>query len=381
MRIFFSLIVICSMTFGTAFAKTKAEDLKQTQKKLSQIKKIKNTTQKNTTTIKKEILSIKKSSRDLAKRTQEYDSQLLLLKENIDALSSQTSKIKKQLNIATRDLMGIISTMQRVSKNPENALLLYPGTPAEAIKSTALLKSILPQINNKRVFIEKNLKDLEIINQDLLGKKKTFQKKSIELSKVQGDLQKKLNKKTILQRKIIKKSKALKNKEKKLLAKIKTIKNFLERIKIEENARKKQIRKTKPKNIKRFPARGKIRVPAIGRLIKAFNQRNESGKRNTGITIKTRSNSNVVTPFDGYVSYAGHFGNLGKVVIISHEGGYNSVLVGLNSTYVNTGVWVLTGEPIGKMGKIKNTLHIEIRYGQKPLNPLRWMNKHKFKGK
>ena len=381
MRIFFSLIVICSMIFGTALAKTKVEDLKQTQKQLTEMKKIKDITQKNTDSIKKEILSLKKSSRDLAKRAQEYDRQLLLLKESMDSLSLRTSKIKKQLGNATRDLMGIISTMQRVSKNPENALLLHPGTPAEAIKSTALLKSILPLINKKRLFIEKNLNDLEIINENLLGKTKTFQRKSQELNKVQDTLQEKLTRKTILQSKTIKKSKALKDKEAKLLTKIKTIKNFLERLKREENERKQQIRKTRPKYLKSFPVRGKIRVPVVGRIIKGFNQPNESGKLNTGITVRTRSNSNVVTPFDGYVSYAGHFSNLGKVVIISHEGGYNSVLVGLKSTYVNTGVWVLTGEPIGKMGKTKNTLHIEIRYGQKPLNPLRWISKKKIKGK
>ena len=380
MRKIIPFIFLCVFLSNTSWAKTNTDTLKKTELELLKIKQENVEAKKVAKALKQEIVSIKKSTYTLVKRTQEYEEQLLLLKDNIDALNTKLTQTKKKLNNATADLAGIISAMQRVSKNPENALLLYPGTPEQAIKSTALLKSILPQINNKKLFIQKNLAELELISNDLLSQEKLYQSKSAKLNIAQKDLEVKLKRKKILQSKTLKKSKNLQNTAKNLTSKIKTIKKFLSKIAKEEKRQKSEIHLTKPATIKRFPTNGKIQTPVVGRITKHFNRRYESGKKNTGITISTRKNANVFAPFDGYVSYAGHFGTLGKVIIISHEGGYNSVLIGLKENYINTGVWVLTGEPLGKMGVLKNHLHIEIRYGQKPLNPLRWLQKSKIKG-
>ena len=50
-------------------------------------------------------------------------------------------------------------------------------------------------------------------------------------------------------------------------------------------------------------------------------------------------------------------------------------MIGFDKVYVDKGSWLLTGEPIGQMPKTNPKLHFEIRYGTKPLNPLRWINK------
>ncbi len=378
MRVLLSILCIIFSLLSNAYADTNTADLSKTKAELNKVKQEKLKNIKNATAIINEINAIRLNSKKLAHKTQAYEKQLLLLGDNINALHSRIEKTELKLKIATTELSGIISAMQRVSKNPENSLLLYPGTPSNAIKSTALLKSLLPQINNKKEFIVTNLKELENINKDLIGNKKAYQQEQTSLQKTQSELDKNLHLKKKLQQITITKSENLQYKEKKLTKKIKTIQKFISRIQADEKARKKNISRTKPQSIKRFPTRGVIVTPAVGKVVKKFNHLYESEKPSTGITVQTREKAIVVTPFDGYISYAGHFGALGKVIVISHEGGYNTVLAGLNSTYVETGMWILSGEPLGQMGKINNKLHIEIRYGQKPLNPLRWIKDNKL---
>ena len=92
-----------------------------------------------------------------------------------------------------------------------------------------------------------------------------------------------------------------------------------------------------------------------------------------------------MSPADGWVLYKGPYLNYGQIVILNPGDGYSILLAGLETIDVEIGQFVLLGEPIGNMGlrtigravttaagASRPTLYVEIRQGDKPLDPAPW---------
>lgn len=133
---------------------------------------------------------------------------------------------------------------------------------------------------------------------------------------------------------------------------------------------------------------GQLAKPVSGRTITAFGDDDGLGQRAQGDTIETSPNAIVTAPADGKVLYAGPFRAYGNLLIIDAGEEYHLVLAGMDRIDVAQGQFVLEGEPVGAMGRIrlasvtaaatKNdnpTLYIEFRKNSKPINPSPWWEK------
>jgi len=118
-------------------------------------------------------------------------------------------------------------------------------------------------------------------------------------------------------------------------------------------------------------ARGRLRPPVSGRLVRPFGHRNELGLTSDGWRIATRPGALVSAPADGRIEFADVFRGYSRVVIIRHQNNYYSVMVGLSSTYVLIGQDVLAGEPIGRMPNRNAELYLEMRRGNRAVDPAR----------
>ena len=374
MRLIFKITAILFLILPTvSFANSKNE-LNQTQSELNKIKSEELKQKKLTKKLNSEINKLRNLTKNIARQNQEYEQQLSKLEKNISELNEAYEDKLLTLRENTQKLSSILISLQRISKNPENSIILYPGSPKKAVQSSVVLQTLLKRVNTIRENIKSDIDKLNVLQNDLSIKKDSFLQKQKKLANNRKKLNKQIGNKRLLQSKTNKKIANLQKESKSLSAKIKNIKQFLAKIEAENKKRKiKRIRK--PESVKNFPVRGKIESPVTGRIIKLFGAKSISGKNETGITIKTQPQASVINPFDGYVAFSGSFKQLGNVIIISHEGGYNSVLIGLDKLYVDKGSWILTGEAIGQMAKIDPKLHFEIRYGTKPKNPLRWVNR------
>ena len=140
------------------------------------------------------------------------------------------------------------------------------------------------------------------------------------------------------------------------------------------------VKLTKPDNVRSFPAtpgQSPLVVPARGRFVYGYGEK-VKGEPSTskGITIETRSASQVVAPYDGKVAYAGPFRGYGEILIIEHGGRYHTLLAGLDRIDAVVGQWVLAGEPVGIMSAIPDSrpqLYLELRRTGQPINPLPWL--------
>jgi len=122
-------------------------------------------------------------------------------------------------------------------------------------------------------------------------------------------------------------------------------------------------------------ARGRLPMPAIGKLATAYGQKTNAGVRAKGISILTRAEAQVITPFDGVVLFSGPFRGYGQLLIIEYGDGYHILLAGMSRIDATTGQSLLAGEPVGVMTNVSSPeLYVELRHNGQPINPLPWLS-------
>ena len=131
--------------------------------------------------------------------------------------------------------------------------------------------------------------------------------------------------------------------------------------------------------------KAKLALPVSGVIERAFGAKAARGVRNNGLVVAARPNALVRAPTDGWVLYVGPFRSYGEIVILNVGADYRMVLAGLDSADVALGQFVLAGEPIGRLGKVKlasaasidvastrPTLYVELREGERRIDPGEW---------
>lgn len=118
-------------------------------------------------------------------------------------------------------------------------------------------------------------------------------------------------------------------------------------------------------------SRRKLNLPVRGRIVVRFGEKTALGLTSDGWRIRTRGDVLVTAPADGIVKFADTFRGFGRVVIISHKNGYNTVMTNLGKLDIVPEQEVLAGEPIGRMDADKGEMYMEVRRGNKAVDPAR----------
>lgn len=130
-------------------------------------------------------------------------------------------------------------------------------------------------------------------------------------------------------------------------------------------------------------AKGTLRLPAQGRQMHRFGDKDASGTARKGLSLQTRDEARITAPADGWVVYAGAFRSYGQLLIINAGGGYHILLAGMSRIDVSLGQFVLAGEPIAVMGNSAESgssgddnsrpvLYVEFRKDGRPVDPGPW---------
>lgn len=118
-------------------------------------------------------------------------------------------------------------------------------------------------------------------------------------------------------------------------------------------------------------SRRKLNLPVRGKIVVHFGEKTALGLTADGWRIRTRGDVLVTAPADGIVKFADNFRGFGRVVIMSHKNGYNTVMTNLGLLTVIPEQEVLAGEPVGRMSADKQEMYMEVRRGNKAVDPAR----------
>lgn len=127
--------------------------------------------------------------------------------------------------------------------------------------------------------------------------------------------------------------------------------------------------------------RGQLQPPAPGQIIRVFGPyKDQFGNQlhADGIDLSLAPDTDVTAMYGGRVIFADLMPGYGQLVIIDHGEQYYSLVSGLAALDVKKDEDVSTGDIIGLFGKstglVNPGLHLEIRHGSTPVDPLLWLD-------
>lgn len=112
-------------------------------------------------------------------------------------------------------------------------------------------------------------------------------------------------------------------------------------------------------------------APFVGRKTSDFGSRRY--RYHYGVDVKLLTGDPVASAFEGVVRVAHHDGDYGKVVVVRHNNGLETLYAHLSKFEVQKGDWVEAGDIVGLGGNTGRStgshLHFEARYLGEPINP------------
>ena len=130
------------------------------------------------------------------------------------------------------------------------------------------------------------------------------------------------------------------------------------------------------------PAPGRGKMPTLqwplrnARMSSNYGQR--WGKQHEGIDLAAPIGTEILAAKDGVVLYASNtVKGYGNMVVVSHDGDLLTAYAHAQVLLVQKGDRVRAGQPIARVGQTGHAtaphLHFEVRQGQVPKNPLRFL--------
>lgn len=128
------------------------------------------------------------------------------------------------------------------------------------------------------------------------------------------------------------------------------------------------------------PSETKFHFPYKGKLLSKYGWR--SGRFHAGMDVKLETGDTVVSSFDGRVRIARVMSGYGKMVVVRHNNGLETVYAHLSKIIVNINDEVKAGQPLGLGGRTGRAttshLHFETRYLGEHFNPDRIIDFENF---
>ncbi len=356
--------------------------------------------QAQATQISLELSEVNRKVIQTARQLQNNEEKLSKMEKQLDILTKDLNSAQSDFAEEDKNLIKTLTALQNLALKPTEALLVQPLNPVDIIRSAMILRETIPHLESRANAIRQKLLDIKNKKNRVESQIKEISKQKIVMSEEHKRINALLKQKSSLRNMVeIKSEKAKKNVDKlasqaqdlrDLLAKLekqrleKERKERERRLKEEEERRKLEEKqsdvliKKESKAITNIAsgfekAKGSLPLPARGTIITKYGEQKAKGISAKGITIASRNQAQVISPFDGNVIFSGPFRGYGNMIIIEHGDGYLSLLSGLETLSVELGQMLLAGEPIGQM-PVSGTseLYVEIRKNNQPINPAAW---------
>ncbi|MEN3043869.1 MAG: peptidoglycan DD-metalloendopeptidase family protein [Candidatus Hydrothermales bacterium] len=348
--------------------KTKIDSLNLELKKIREERKILEKEETKTLysleSLSREINVLKEMERSLINERILLEYQVYKLEKLIEESEYELEKTKKLIKdfIVSLYKYGRINPLN-IIKGQGSFLSYYTGILAIKrgieFKEELLEKGnlLLKSLKEKKAIYDQKVKNLLEIEEITIEKKLELENSKKEKEKILALIRKKRKDQEKL--------------ELELVEQVKKFEKLLEKIEKERMAHlKKELPENIPKKTFGWPLKGEI-VSFFGTI---WHPEYKTKIKNNGIDIKGKPGEKVVSAEAGIVVYSDYFMGYGLTVIVDHGDGFFTVYSGLSKVHVSPGRAVSKGEPIGEVGlsifSSHYTLHFEVRYGGKALDPI-----------
>lgn len=343
------ILLTTNATFagGSELAQIQSQ-IRQTEQKNKQLEQRVKTSDRDVADTKKKLVSAADKVSDLQEKRDKIQKNIAELDIRIDALAQEIEKNRVRTSDAVASILFVAQNPSFNSDDMHNYVL-----------SSVLLTSMTDNFDAQIALSTAKINELNAVRQERADEKEKLDKNAKKYSQEKDLLDKLLRKRSAQNEKLKNEQQALQIKLRNLSARAKSISELSAGVGSSEMS-----------SDARFSLR-KLNPPVRGRITVRFGEKTALGLKSDGWRIRTSSDALVAAPADGVVKFADSFKGFGRVVIISHKNGYNTVMTNLGAVDVVVGQEVLAGEPIGRMNPAKPEMYLEVRRGDKAVDPAR----------
>ena len=352
------------------------EALREVERRLSEADEAATKLASEVETLRADSAALAAALVEAARKRQATEARVRALEANLDAIAGSESAIKASLESRRDVIAEVLAALQRLGRGAAPAILIQPDDILSALRSAILLGAVVPGLREEVETLAGDLAELvrlrEIGNAD-----RARLAKELELLDQEGE---RLDALVRVRREQIATAEASLRDERSRSAALgreaTSLKDLVERLDDELGAARRETEAERRRAEaqasavrERFAAAGtrdpvhlaprvpfagaknSLAFPVSGSVIREFGAPDGQGGATRGIVISARPRGIVTAPADGWVSYAGPFRSFGRLLIINAGDGYYLLLAGMDQINVDTGQFVLAGEPVGQMGE------------------------------
>lgn len=425
-RLAFALSLAASLAAQAARAETadpsKLETLKQ---ELGTSVERKKALEKQSEAAARDAELVRSKLIDTAAGVQAREAEVSASEARISELKAAETALLAQLEQRRAKIADLLVALTRLDRNPPPALAVKPDDALGAIRGAILLGDAVPELRAQAEELKERLRQLARLRESILAERTTLAQATASLERERANLEKMLTKKLARQQRLAAAAETEDARATRLSREATDLTDLIGRLESEAAARLPQSRPVPRPAAPRTPpepdrvvaappgntemalltppeippsmpssrlfskAKGLIRLPATGILIRGFGAPNGAGGLTQGMTIATRPGAQVIAPFDGKIVFAGPFRRYGQLLIIAVGEGYHVLLAGMTKINGSVGQSILAGEPVGTMGLPSRdesaesdrktgtggrpSLYIEFRKDSDPIDPRPWL--------
>ena len=386
MRIAFFCIASLLWMMGTVFAAPSSAELEKIQAQLQEEKKAQTQLKEKAQNIALEVSSVKKQMVKAAGQVQDNEETLSKLEVKLQELEDNKKLVENRLGDREIQNIHLMGALQKMAVYPPQAIFFAPQNPIDNLRSSLILQSTQEPLHATTDKLKQELNKLATLQAAIKAQASEIKLVALRLETERDKMEKLMQQKSILQSHFEFESIDAKKKAEALGKQAKSLEDLLEKLEDEKQKKMKKMADAaaKQKPILAVPtpsavkgafekSLGSLPLPARGRIIQKYGDTTLGGGSAKGLTMETRPNAQIISPFDGTILFAGEFKGYGNLIIIEHSDNYHTLLSGLTRIDCAVGQNVLTGEPIGIMSNQKsNKLYLEFRKNGQPVNPQKW---------
>jgi septal ring factor EnvC (AmiA/AmiB activator) len=335
--------------------------------------------------------------------------------KRLDVSQASEAAIRRSLEGRRGVIAEVLAALQRMGRKPPPAVLVRPQDMLEAIRTSMLLASVVPQLKAETQALAGDLADLVQVRKGIAAERDSLDRELASLGAERKRLAALVDARQSALADAERSLDAQRDRMRDLAHKAADLKDLIARMEADDAANRaaqaardaEAARRAAappspeaPTRVAMGPfrdparlapaiafgdAKGLLPLPVSGSLLKSFGDADGFGGSEKGMSFATRANAIVSAPADGWVRFSGPYRSYGQLLIIDTGGGYYVILAGMERINVEVGQFILAGEPVATMGDgsrktaaavaigaVEPTLYVEFRKDGVAIDPGPW---------
>jgi septal ring factor EnvC (AmiA/AmiB activator) len=326
----------------------------------------------------------------IAARIQQAEAETAAKEAQIRLLGEQSERLRANLAARQQPLVRLTAALQRLARRPLVLALLRPGSVMDTMHMRALIETMVPEVQRRTAALRAEIAKGRALQAQMRQAQGGLRAEETVLAKRRESLASLESQQRLAARDVNGSADREAERALALAEQARDLGSLVTNLGKEDALRGKLadlpgpvMRPSRPEDAQvtadsaAAPAPSPLpgyMLPLQGRLVTGFGD-DLQGARSRGISIAAQAGAQVVAPAAGRVAFAGPYRGFGQIVIISHDGGWTSLVTGMAEVNARVGDVLVAGSPLGVAGPGRPVVTLELRHDAEAVNPLDYVRR------